>query len=467
MSGSRFADLVGPAPPADDGGNEQVLADGFRPTDAGNAERLVAAAEGTIRYVPAWSKWLVYVDGAWTDDADQARVGEIAKRVARRLFEVAVEQDGEQRRRTVRHAMACEKAHTIANMVRLARGMPSVLTDHRDLDADPWLLNVKNGTIDLRTGELRQHDPDDLLTMQAPVVFDPAAQASLWLACVERWLPDGEERAFVQRAVGTGLTGHPLEYLFVNVGAGGNGKSKFFGAISSVLGPFAVTPHKSLLVATKHEGHPTHVASLFRARLLIAPETSQDDRLDEEMVKNLTGGDELTARRMREDEWKFHPTHTAFVHTNHRPSIRGVDEGIWRRVRLIPWNVTIPAAERDPHLADKLRAESSGILNWLIAGARAWHTEGLREPASVLRATEEYRLAEDHLGKFIADRCELDDHAYTPVKDLRLAYEEWCTEAGEHPVSPQRLGRDLGGRGFDAARMGSPTSRHWLGIGLK
>jgi putative DNA primase/helicase len=363
-----------------------ALPDGFRPTDVGNASRLVASSDGRLRYVHAWAKWLVYDAGRWNIDTGDALVTEHAKQVARRLFHVAADLARDERRAVLRFAAKCETAASIANMLRLARGVPGVLVDHHDLDADPWLLNVQNGTIELRTGALRDHDPDDLLTMQAPVIYDPAATAPLWTACLETWQPDPDVRGFLQRAIGSAVTGHPVEHLFANVGTGANGKSKCFATVSAVLGPFAVIPHKSLIVASKHEGHPTHVASLFRARMLVAPETSQDDRLDEEMVKNLTGGDQLRARRMREDEWTFAPTHTTFMHTNHRPRIRGVDEGIWRRLRLIPWSVTIPLGERDEHLADKLLMERSGILNWIVAGALAWQERGLAEPTPRTRS---------------------------------------------------------------------------------
>lgn len=444
-----------------------TLADGFRATDVGNASRLIAAAGRRLRYAHEWSKWLVYQNGVWVIDSSEALVTEQAKAVARNLFRLAADLPGDERHTLWKFAMQCEHSSAIGNMLRLARGIPGVLVDIKQLDADPWLLNVINGTVDLITGRLRNHDPDDLQTMQAPVIFDAHAVSSRWLHCVERWQPDPLVRGMLQRAVGTGITGQAMENLFVNVGTGGNGKSKFFGALADVLGPFCVTPHKSLLVASKHEGHPTHLASLFRARMLIAPETSQDERLDEELVKNLTGGDTLRARRMREDEWSFRPTHTAFIHSNYKPRIRGVDEGIWRRVRLIPWSVTIPADERDDRLADKLRAESSGILNWLIAGVLEYQRRGLDEPQSVLAATKAYRHAEDHLGKFINDTLIVDDNASISAGHLREIYESWCSDAGENPWTPTRFGRDLDARGYDGCRMGQPQVRHRLGLRAK
>jgi putative DNA primase/helicase len=414
--------------------------------------------------VHAWSKWIVYSDGRWVIDHGDTLVTETAKNVARRLFKLAVTLSYREREAVWQWAKKCETAGTITALLRLARGMPGVLTDHADLDADPWLLNVSNGTIDLRTGLLRPHNPDDLLTMQAPVLFDASATAPLWNACLERWQPDPEMRAFLQRAAGTGITGHPLEALILNVGTGGNGKTKYYSTIAHVLGPYCVTPHKSLLVAQRHEQHPTHVASLFRARMLIAPETKQDDRLDEESIKNLTGGDQLRARRMREDEWSFWPTHTAVMHTNHRPRIRGTDEGIWRRVKLVLWTVTIPEHERDEHLADKLAAEASGILNYLVAGALDWQRQGLAEPDGVRLATAAYRDEQDHVGRFLADACTIGHHLSVPASTLREAYERWCADEGEKPWTAKALGGALTSRGFDSTEVGHRNTRTWIGL---
>ncbi len=440
-----------------------ALADGFRPTDTGNAERYVAHAGGCVRYVGTWGKFVVYLDGRWVVDGGDALATEMAKGVARRMLRLAAEvDDKDQRHDLIAHARRCESAPAIGSMLRLARGMPGIYTDHEDFDRDPWLLNVANGTVDLRTGQLRPHDPDDLLTMQAPVMFDARARAPLWRHCLRRWQPDPKIRYFVQRVCGTAITGHPLELLAVNVGSGGNGKSKFYGALAAVIGPYCVVPHKSLLVAQRHEQHPTHVASLFRARLLVAPETTKGDKLDEELVKALTGGDQLRARRMREDEWGFDPTHTAVLHTNHRPLVKGTDEGIWRRLRLIPWDVTIPEDQRDPHLAAKLAQEQSGILNWLVDGALSWRAHGLCEPPAVRAATADYRQAEDHVGSFLADCCATGEHHSIPARRLREVYEAWCSDEGEQPWTAKSLGSELSSRGFDSVKVGG--GKVWIGL---
>lgn len=453
----------------DDGGGAEVevLADGFRPTDVGNAERLIRSADGRLRFVHAWGKWLVYDEGRWIVDFGDALATEWAKQVARGLFRLVPEMEGDrdERKRLITWATRSEQASTIGHLLTLARGIDGVLVDHDDLDAQPALLNVLNGTVDLRTGELRPHDPDDLLTMQAPVIYDPAAAAPLWESCLRTWLPDEELREYVQCVSGSAATGFPIERLFVNVGQGANGKSKFFGTLHRVLGPFAVVPHKSLLVAERHEGHPTHVASLFRARMLIAPETASDDRLNEALVKNLTGGDPMRARRVREDEWSFEPSWTAFMHTNYRPRIDGTDEGIWRRVRLIPWDVTIPADERDEHLAERLIGEASGILNWIVAGAMQWLDDPCEQPPAVTIATDLYRTEEDHFGRFLGDEIVVGRGLSVRAGPLRLRYEKWCATDGVAPSSPQRVGHELRSRGYENVKVG--VTKEWRGFTLR
>jgi len=427
-----------------------ALADGFRGTDAGNADRFVAAVDGHARYVHAWGRWIVYdtTAGVWRIDLNDALVVEQAKTVARAMFTRAARLSGDARDTLWKWAKRSESATAIANMVRLARGTPGVLVNHAELDAKPWLLNVLNGTIDLQTGELRPHDPDDLLTVQAPTRYDPDALAPLWDACLERWQPDPAMRAYLQQVIGTGATGQAIEHLFVNLGPGGNGKSKFYGAVSSVLGAYVVIPHKSLITVQRHEQHDTIKARLFGARLAIASETDANDRIDEAKLKELTGGDLIEARRMREDPWQFRQTHTLIMHTNHRPRIHGVDEGVWRRIRLIPWNVTIPLEERDEHLADKLAAEAPGILNWILAGTATHRAHGFTEPASVADATAGYRAGQDVLAGFLEECIQPLDGHRAPVKEIVEAYERWCESTGEEGLTKNALGRALQDRGY-------------------
>ncbi|MEQ1698906.1 MAG: phage/plasmid primase, P4 family [Ilumatobacteraceae bacterium] len=352
-------------------------------------------------------------------------------------------------------------------MVRLARGDERVLTAHEDLDADPNLLNVRNGTIDLRTGELHPHAPDDLLTLQAPIRYDPTAMAPLWRACLERWQPDPELREYLQREAGAGATGHPTETLSIHFGDGGNGKSKFFGGIQLVLGDYATVPHKSLLVTQRHEQHETIKADLFRKRIAIASERKAVDVLDDEQVKSITGGDRMRARRMREDPWFFWPSHTMVVVTNFRPAIRGRDEGIWRRVRLIPWTVTIPRAEADIDLAAKLKHEAPGILLWLIEGARRFLADGFEPPASIVAATENYRADEDAPTHFVAD-CLVLGRGFVMSLGLTQELERWCRDQGLPAMKLREVTHLLVAAGCHTERraIGGKKCSIWVGVSI-
>lgn len=463
--------------------SQGALADGHRPTDAGNADRLAARitrearghdADGLARWVAKWQKWIVYRDGAWRVDDGDALITEQAKAVARDLFALAVTLDGGGRDNAWKWAKRSESAAAISSMIRLCRGTARI--EHHELDRHPWLLNCTNGTIDLRSGALLDPDPEHLLTCQTPVPYEPGARSALWEDCLATWQPDPEVRSYLQAIAGAGTTGHATEVAIVNLGTGGNGKGKFWGALQGALGPdYAVTPDKSLIVAQRHDEHATVKARLRGARLAVAGETEAGDRLDEAKVKELTGGDLLEARRMREDPWQFAPSHTLVLHTNYRPKVRGGDEGIWRRLRLIPWPTTIAAGDRDPRLADRLQAEAAAILAWMVAGAVAHIAAGARlaEPEPVRAATDAYRAEEDHVGRFLTEACATgaddgpDAELNCASRALRTAYEAWCDEVGEQPWSATAIGRDLTSRGFDSLRRRGPdgkTARYWIGL---
>jgi len=356
-------------------------------------------------------------------------VTEAAKSVSRALMAMVPKLTDPERTRVFNAAIRAESGSALSAMVRLARGIPGVIVDHEELDANPAILNVRNGTIDLRTSELRPHDPEDLCTQQCPVVYDPTRRRRCGVLPQALATQPGDP-SLPQIEAGAGATGYATETISVHHGSGANGKSKFFGALQHVLGPYAVTPHKSLLVTSHHEQHATVLASLFRVRLAVASETAVTDRLNDEQVKNLTGGDQLRARRMREDEWAFSPSHTLVMFSNQRPRVQGQDEGMWRRLRLVPWDVTIPSQERDEHLADKLAAEAPGILLWLVEGARIYLADGLSAPEAVRAATDGYRTSEDTVGQFLADVLTFTPDSQVSSSALIEAHDAWCVDAG-------------------------------------
>src|SRR5215213_4388400 len=373
-------------------------------TDYGNAERFVDEHGGSVCWCGPWRKFLVY-DGRHWVRADTGEDERLLKSTVRGIYAEASEaEDSQERKAIADHAKRSESAKRINDALRLARSEPGIPILPHELDADPWLLNVLNGTVDLRTRELRPHDRRDLITKLAPVEYDPDAKAPNFEAFLARILPSEALRRFVQRAIGYAATGVVSEEVLVILyGVGANGKSTLVNILMEALGDYAMQAAPELLLA-KRGSHPTELADLFGARFVASVEVDEGRRLAEGLVKQLTGRDPIKARRMREDFWEFEPTHTVFLATNHRPEVRGTDHAIWRRIRLVPFEETIPKDEQDKKLAEKLRGEMPGILAWIVQGCLAYQQDGLGEPDKVRAATLDYRSEMDVLAGFIEDR---------------------------------------------------------------
>lgn len=462
-------DLQGPTGP------DATTAEGTF-TDAGNAARLVMLHGERLHYAPPWRKWLVFQQerGTWILDSGDVLIRELAKDVGIGLKQDAVhETDKDNAEKLLKFAFRSLNAHGISGMVDLARGIDGIPLDHERLDRDEWLLGVENGVIDLRAGNLRGADPADLMTMQCPVRYDPSATAPRFKKAMEEWFPDEELRTYVQRIAGAALVGAQRDHVFIiHYGGGRNGKGTFVRALQRVLGRYAVVIHLSLLVVQKYSQHDTIRAELFRARLAVASETQRRVRLDEASVKNLTGGDRITARRMREDPWEFDPTHSLWLQTNHLPEIAGRDRGIWSRIRVVKWVSTFEGKE-ERGLDDKLTAEAQGILAWLVQGCLEWQKHGLTEPEAVIRETLAYREAEDTFSRFATEmglvfRADLEIQA----GELQRLLAEWADTEGivaprqevatwlhEHDATQRRKKwKDDGGKRRQA--------RFWTGIGV-
>lgn len=440
--------------------------DGFLFTETGNSNRLIARHGEHLRYVPAWGRWLAWDGTRWEQDPRDVRVTELAKDVASGVWEIVdTLPKGEDRNRHVAWARASETANNVANTIKLSRGVPGVPIPHEELDADPMVMNTTNGIIDLATGKLLEHDPERLCSMMAGTWYDPDAPAPRWEAFIQRVLPDPDLRSYVQRAVGYSLTGTVGEQvMFLLIGEGANGKSTFVDAVTAMLGEYAGTAAKDLLIAQKHEAHPTSMADLFRLRFAAAMETEATHTFAEAKVKALTGGDHIKARRMREDFWTFAPTHKLWLSSNYLPKITGTDTAIWRRIRVVPFTVTIPAHERDPQLGQGLRDELPGILRWAIDGCLAWQRNGIEPPSSVLDATANYRAESDWFTAWTADsNIELDPSARILVSEINSSYRTWCSGNGEIPINRNAFAKELTTRGCRDSRNGS--ARMWLGIG--
>lgn len=457
---------AGREPGSDDSAGE---GDGqpFNRTDLGNARRLVAQHGGALRYCHPWGKWLAWAGDRWQVD-ETGLVHRFANSVVARLHAEASAQVDEAARKVLSTwALACESEKRLNSMVSLARRLPGIPILPGELDAWPWLLNCPNGTLDLRTGKLGPHVRDDHLTLRTGTPFDPDAACPAWDAFLLRVMGGDEDLiGFLRRAVGYGLTGDVSEHaIFFLYGKGRNGKSTFLGAIQHASGDYAITVNADLLISKSQDDHPTGVADLQGRRFVATIEVEDGRRLAESLVKSLTGGDRIRARRMRQDFYEFDPTHKLFLAANHKPTVRGTDEGIWRRIKLVPFAVQIPPEEVDRNLPAKLRAEAPGILAWAVRGCLEWQAGGLREPAAVAEATAGYRAEMDVLADFLAERCILIDGARCKASDLYRAYVDWCKETGTQALSMRRFGLVLTDRGIRPDKSGSVNWR--LGVGLR
>lgn len=435
-------------------------------TDDWNAVRFVKEHGADVRYSYEWGKWLVYDGRRWKVDA----VGEViarAKQTVRKLYALAAESpDAAERKILANHAKQSDSNVKIKAFLALAESEVPILVSQ--LDANPMLLNVENGTIDLTTGKRREHHREDYLTKLAPVHYDPNATCDFWHSFLDRIMNGNRELiAFLQRAVGYSLTADVSEQvLFFLYGTGANGKSTFLEATINLLGDYAKNAEPDILMLRWHEVHPTGVADLMGARFVATVEAGEGRRLHEVKVKQLTGGDTLKARFMRQDFFSFKPTHKIFLAANHKPVIRGTDHAIWRRMRLIPFEVTIPEQERIPFgkLMATFQKEAAGILAWAVKGCLDWQANGLGTPEAVKVATEAYRNEMDIIGDFLDEHCILGEGYIAKASNLYAAYKAWCEASGEMPLSQKAFGGRLTERGFTRERR--RDAHYWMGIGV-
>jgi putative DNA primase/helicase len=450
------------------GGADEQGADPIHLSDMGNAVRVVAKFGPALRYCYLWKKWLAWDQRHWSED-DTGRVERAAKNTVRNIYlEAGQCNDEKQRAALAKHAFKSEARDRVAAMIALAQSEPGIAILPDEMDKDPWLLNVANGTLDLQSGKLREFRRQDLITKLCPTPFDEDACCRLWLQTLQEIFQDDKEIiAYFKRLCGYALTGSTREQILpIFWGKGANGKTTIINAIMEVLGEdYAIKASRDLFMAKKADSHPAQIARLFGKRLVVVVESHQGARLDEGLVKELTGSDPLTARRMREDWWQFWPTHKCALVTNHRPHIRGSDDGIWRRPRLIPFTRQFKDDQDDKTLPDKLKAEYPGILAWMLAGCLDWLRHGIQTPAGVINATKIYREEEDLIGNFIAQRCIIGPGNEEESTALYQAFKHYCEANGEHCPSQMVFGNSLTERGFEKGR--SPANDRIIRKGIK
>lgn len=436
-------------------------------TDLGNAERMVRLFGENIRYVGAWKKWLIWGGQRWQVDETE-QIVRYAQLTARAIYkEASSEEDPDKRRALAVHATKSEATPRVKAMISQACALPGVAIRVADLDKDNWLLNCPNGTLDLRAGVLRPHRREDMITKITSVPYDPGAKAPLWEQFLDRVQPDKGIQNLLGRLSGYSLTGDVGEHVLpVHYGKGRNGKGVFVNAKLDVLGDYATQIPTELLMVKKGEAHPTEKTVLFGMRFAAATESEEGKSLNVALVKQLVGGDRISARKMREDFWQFSPTHKIELSTNHRPVIRETADAIWERVLLIPWDVQIPKAERDKSLGEKLKTEGAGILAWMVRHCLAWQKGGgLMVPECVRAATAKYRESEDLFGMFLSERCVLESKSVVSAAELRQAYKQWAESRDEKGISDRALSAKLEERSFVKGRD-KTNCVTWTGLKL-
>ena len=440
-----------------------VQSPGYSPADVGNAERFCDLWGEVTRYDVGRGCWMLWSGTHWEPDAKGDARNRMVK-VAKHILNVDVEVhrlasrhpddwDAIQHRKLKKEG---QRLHTVAALeagLKLASCHPDLATLNSQFDQSPMEFNCLSGVINLATGALMPHTPRHLHTHIAPVAMAPAGiECPRWMQFIDEIMcSDKELVAYLQRVVGYILTGRMDEQcFFVFYGFGSNGKSTFINTIRELMGSYAKQVEVSTFMETnRNDGLRNDLAALAGRRFVVSPEGKQGAALDETMVKAFTGGDAISVRFLHKEFFELQPVGKIVLATNHKPVVRGTDNGIWRRMRLVPFLASFDASKADKGLAEKLKAELPAILQWAVEGAQLWQRHGLGIPQAVRKATMEYRSASDTIQTFIDERCEVSDQASEGSQAMYNAYTDWCASVGiRFPHKQAAFNQQLEERGF-------------------
>lgn len=438
-------------------------------TDLGNAKRFAARYRDRLLYCEKWTRWFEWDNMRWRED-ETLEVYRLAALMIRSLYPLAKRiRDVEERQAFLKHLARSESFRAQTALINLAKADPAFAVRPADLDRDPWLLTIENGTLDLRTGNLRPHDQRDRITKLAPVRYDPTASCPNWLEFLHMVM-GGNQRlvSFLQRAFGCCLTGITSDKaMFILYGASGdNGKSTMVDVIQQLLGDYAVRTPTETFLRKKDGAIPNDIAKLKGARFVWASENERGSRLSESLIKEMTGGDKLSARFMRGEFFEFYPEFKPWLATNHKPQVRG-DRALWNRLKLIPFHVTIPKERQKPRheVMAMFRREFSGILNWALEGCVEWQRNGLGIPEEVVAATREYEAEQDTFAMFLEEKCVRAPNARALSLALYREYKSWAEQYGESPVSHKMFASFMSERGFEKTK--TMKGALYSGVGLR
>lgn len=438
--------------------------DGWRPphyhelmTDVGNCRTLARVCQGRVHYVKAWCTWVHWTGTHWKQDGElevmslaKQAVAERRERACKSLLNVTGDEDTKRQKaegiiKVIKWCHASESSSRLHAAVDLARSERNVAVDFSLFNKRPWLFNVPNGTLELNTGILRTHEPEEYLSQLCPTEYHPDAKCPRWLRFLDEVFAGNTDLiAWLQRFFGYCLTGHVREHVLpIFHGSGRNGKTTIIKTLCTVIGSdYAGTTPTGFLVQSRGEQHPTKIADLYGKRFAADLETDADAKLNETLIKRLTGGDDLKARRLYEDFWEFTPTHKLVLATNHEPVVQGTDTAIWSRLKLVPFLVSF-AGREDRTLTDTLALESQGILNWLVEGCNEWVQHGLGEPATVTKATADYRGEQNDIARFIRTFYRLNSDCKQRKTAVTSKYCLWCRDNNLKQVNSKAFGTEM------------------------
>ena len=437
-------------------------------TDITNRDYFLKAFGSKIRYCLMWNKFLIWNETCWEIDK-KGKVEENCVDFVHHMYRgLRVITDLQLQKDFEKHLIKSESFRRIQALVGLLKMSKDIKVSDDELDTDNYLFNVNGITLNLKNGKGFPPEPTNLITKRSKFIYDKDAKCPTWdMFLLQIFNKDTDLIRFVQKAMGYSLSGDVREQcLFILWGTGANGKSTFLNVLQELFGDYACTTGTETFMKKTSE-QSNDLARLKGIRLVTTTEVEQGKALSESLIKQITGGDEITARFLYGEYFSFKPTFKIFMATNHKPKIRGADNGIWRRIKMIPFTVTIPAEQRDKTLTEKLIAENSGILNWLIQGYALWRKEGLNEPEAIRDANEEYRMDMDAVGTFVNDCFDLDASMRwrLPNQMLYQTYIKWCNANNERVMSQKWLTMRMCEKGFK--RMVSNTGRIWLGLARK
>jgi putative DNA primase/helicase len=436
-------------------------------TDMTNTDYFLKVYGKEIKYCKPWKKFLVWNKNKWETD-ENGEVDSLVDTLIRNMYKGAIEiKDVKLRLDFESHIKKSESVRRRKALIESLAMNKTIKVKPEELDIDKWIFTCINGMINLKDGTFHEHDRSKMITMSSKFIYKKDALCPTW----ERFLlqimdQDLELIHFVQKAMGYALTSDMSEQvMFILWGAGANGKSTFLNVLTDLMGDYAGTTQAETFMKTNNTMN-NDIARLRGKRLVTTSETEQGKRLSETLIKQITGEDVLTARFLYGEYFDFFPTFKIFMATNHKPAIRGNDLGIWRRIRLIPFNVTIKPEDMDKNLKTKIEHENSGIFNWLIRGCLLWQKEGLQTPKIVEAATKEYQEDADVVGQFLKECCTVTASEIFRVsnKCLYEAYIEWCEKNSEKACSKKFLAYRMQEKGFK--KMVGNKERFWLGVAL-